>query len=513
MNGLLLILLVYITVWRPRPCQCIQERDIQRDVEDLPSVSYQVQYGIRSQRDLMANVPIDQVPMIGVNIFDAFLKNGRNNDSRALLSFMELMQHGVQSFTVDLEPRNSQWMLKKSNISFTRFLNVFQTYVNGSDNNLSANMLVLLLKISPGNESNSTGTGKNGSNLTRILDQSLGRQRIYTPDDLDYDREYGRTFSTFGANSVGWPILGSFLYDKKRRVILMEVTNHLVYQNTPYIFNGSSILHLDEGNATLGIPTTVDQIQNLSSISWKFLEASFTTTDIKQYVDIGYNPVITNEYSVGDFGDIYQLLNLTILWSWKPDQPKTIQSSDSAREHQLIAYNCAALHYTSANFSASWDVENCYAIHKGLCKHRFNDYIWVISKGHDNYFGFDSHSESKCPEDYYFSLPKTPLEQLAITQYLRNTSSEDALFWIDMNSVSVNDCWVTGGPDATCPYQRSVSKRNFVAMLTPVTVCSFVILCVVFYLNVLHVPIHNNRKSWRRIITEVSKWEVDGVPS
>lgn len=509
MNGLLLVVLACIMVWRPRPCQCAQEKNL----EDLPSISYQVQYGIRSQRDLMINVSIDQLPMVGVSIFDAFLRNGGNDDTRTLVSFMELMQHGVQSFTVDLEPRRNQWMLKKSNISFSKFLNVFQTYVNTSDNNLSANMLVLLLRISPGNESNTTSVGKTGPNLTHILDQNLGRQRIYTPDDLEYDREYGRAFNTLGSDNIGWPILGSFLYDKRRRVILMETTKSLVHQNTPYIFNGSSFLHLDQGNATLGIPTTAQEIRNTSAVSWRFLEATFTTSDIKQYMDIGYNPIITNEYSTGNFGDIYPLLNFTLLWSWQPDQPKTIQSSERDRKQQLTAYNCAALHYTSANFSASWDVENCYARHKGLCKHRFQDYLWVISKSHDTYFEFDRHSDSKCPDDYYFSLPRTPLEQLAVTQYLRNISSEDTYFWIDMNSISVSDCWVTGGPDATCPYQRSVSKRNFVSMLTPVTVCSFAILCMVLYLNLLHVPIHNNRKSWRRIINEVSKWEVDGVPS
>lgn len=510
MIRLLLVALTYIIIWGSRPCLCMQEMNM----EDLPDVSYQVEYGIRSQRDLMINVSIDQLPLVGVSLFDAFLKNGRNDDTRTLISFMELMQHGVQSFTVDLESRRNQWMLKKSNISFTKFLNVFQTYVNISDNNLSANMLVLLLRISPSNATNATSLATNETNFTDILDENLGRQRIYTPDDLRYDREYGRVYNTFNNDSVGWPALGSFLYDKRRRVVLMEISENLIHQKTPYVFNGSSVLHLDEGNATLGIPKTANEIQNLSAIGWKFLEASFTTTDIRQYVEIGYSPIITNEYSTHDFGDIYPLLNLTILWSWKPDQPITISSSNKRNQNQqLTAYNCAALHYTSANFSASWDVENCYARHKGLCKHRSQDYLWIISKGHDTYFEFDQHSDSQCPDDYYFSLPKTPLEQLAVTQYLRNSSSEDAYFWIDMNSIAVSDCWVTGGPDATCPYQRSVSKRNFVSMLTPVTVCSFVILCMVFYLNLLHVPIHNNRKSWRRIVNEVSKWEVDGVPS
>lgn len=494
-------------VWRPRPCCCLREEDR----EDLPTVSEQVQYGVRSQRDLMINVTIDQLPMVGVDIYDALFKDARNNDTTALESFMELMQHGVQSFIVDLEQKRDQWMLKKSNVSFSKFLNVFQSHVNTSDNNLSANILVLLLRISPG--SNNITEKRPSSNLTSILNQNLDRQRIYTPNDLVLDRSSGQTFNTFGVDNVGWPTLNTFLYDERKRVILVEITRSLVYRNTPYIFDGSSILHLDPGNASLGLPTTVDEIQNLSTISWRFLEASFTTSDIKQYLDIGYNPIITNEYNRNNFGNISQLLNITLLWSWQPNQPRMLQSSRKIRKHELTAYNCAILRYTFTNFSASWTVENCYAKHRGLCKSKHHDFVWMISKNRDNYFEFDKPSGSKCPDDYYFSLPKTPLEQLAVVQYLKNISTEDTSIWIDMNSVSVNDCWVTGGPQATCPYQRSVSKRNFVAMLTPVTVCSFVILCVVFYLNILRVPIHNNRKSWKRIINEVSKWEMDGVPS
>lgn len=510
MNGWLLVAFAYTLIWSARPCYCIQDTS----EKDLQNFSYQVQSGIRSQRDLMDNVTIDQVPLIGVNIFDSFLKHGKNDDTRTLINFMELMHYGVQSFTVDLEARRNEWMLKESNISFGKFLNVFHNYVNSSDNNLSANMLVLLLRISPSNSSsNSTSMGQDGNNITDILDKNLGRQRIYTPDDLEFDRENGQTYSTSGDNSVGWPILGSFLYHKRRRVVLMEITKSLVHQNTPYIFNGSSILHLDKGNATLEAPKTVAKIRSLAAIGWRFLESSFTPPDIKQYTDMGYNPIITNEYSAQNFSDIYPLLNATILWSWRPNQPKSASTNETTHGQQLVAYNCAALHYTPSNFSASWEVENCYAKHKGLCKHQSERYVWVTSKNHDTSFKFDGLNSRKCPDNYHFSLPKTPLEQLAVTQYLRNISSEDAYFWIDLNSIYVNDCWVIGGPDASCPYQRVVSKRNFVSMFTPITVCSLVILCIMLYLNLLRVPIHNNRKSWRRIVNEVSKSDVDGVPS
>ncbi|AQZ11292.1 MTC6 (YHR151C) [Zygosaccharomyces parabailii] len=513
MNGILLALLIYVMVWRPRRCLCDED-------EDLPTVASQVQYGVRSQRDLMGNVTIDQVPMVGVNVYDTLFKSGRNNESRALMSVMELMQHGVQSFVIDLEQRSNQLILRKSNVSFDKFLNVLQSYVNSSDNNLSANMMVLLLRISTEmvtkktNQSSPAGSGYNSSsqsvNMTYLLDQNLGRQRIYTPDDLENDRELGQTYNTNGTSKVGWPTLSSFLYQTKRRVVLAELTETSNKAYMPYVFNGSSIMNFDLNNATLGLPQTINQIKALSEKSWRYLEASFTPADIKVYMDYGYNPIIANEYAADNFASISELLNTTLMWSWEPNEPYSRTTDRNTLKHNLVAYNCAVLHYTALNSSAAWIVDNCYTKHRGLCRNKGNGYLWRTTVSYDTYFEF---SESKCPNGFEFSLPKTPLEQLAVSQYLANISSEDTNLWIDMNSVYVNDCWVTGGPHATCPYQRAVSKRNFVKMITPVTVCSFVILIIVCYLNFVRVPIHNNRKSWKRIVNEVSKWEVDGVPS
>lgn len=516
MNNVLLALLIYVMVWRPRPCFCAED-------EDLPTVANQVQYGVRSQRDLMGNVTIDQIPMVGVNLYDTLFKSGKNNESRALISMMELMQHGVQSFVVDLEHKSNQLILRKSNVSFSKFLNVLQSYVNSSDNNLSANMMVLLLRISPSaaaievDYSSTAGPGLNYSyqlaNMTYLLDENLGRQRIYTPDDLESDRDDGKTYDTNGPSNVGWPMLSSFLYQTRRRVVLAEMLTSSDQNLTPYAFNGSSILNFDVGNATLGVPQTSGQIEQLAEKSWRYLEASFTPADIKAYVDVGYNPIITNEYAADNFTSILKLLNTSIMWSWAPNEPYSKPADRKTLQYELVAYNCAVLQYTALNSSAVWDVDNCYAKHHGLCRNKDSGYLWRVTTGQDTYFEFDSHSDSKCPDGYEFSLPKTPLEQLAVTQYLESISAVDTDLWIDMNSVSVNDCWVTGGPQATCPYQRAVSRRNFVQMITPVTVCSFVILIIVLYLNFLRVPIHDNRKSWKRIVNEVSKWEVDGVPS
>lgn len=32
--------------------------------------------------------------------------------------------------------------------------------------------------------------------------------------------------------------------------------------------------------------------------------------------------------------------------------------------------------------------------------------------------------------------------------------------WVDFNSLDFNGCWVTGGPNATCPYSNSLSEQD-----------------------------------------------------
>lgn len=471
----------------------------------------------------MFDVTIDQLPLIGVNLSSALFNMRSTNDTQSLVAFYSLLQNGIQTFTLDLEERNNMWMVPKTNITFSDFLTTFQTFINATDDNLSANVLVLLLNISSNTRLNATrnstkysvasptNISDSSTNITYLLDQDMGRQRIYTPEDLANDRSTGSTFNVSGLNNSGWPKLETFLYLTKRRLLIAELTNNLD-QQTPYIFD-SSVLYFDKGNASLSSPNTTDDYKTLTEVAWRFLDSQFNPTDIRQYMNLGYSPIISNAYSIANISGISSILNTSIIWSWGNNQPLILETSANTQKTYLTANNCAVLKYSPMNSSSYWIVDNCYDQFEGLCKDPLHAYTWLITETKETYFAFDSNSDSKCPEGYSFALPRTPLEQASLLKHLYGLSAEARNIWIDLNSIAVSNCWVTGGPYAACPYQKTVSRRNFVEMLTPVTVCSFAILVMVSYLNLLRIPIHNNRKSWKRIVNEVSKSEMEGVPS
>lgn len=507
------LLLIWVVLWEAIRCA---------NVNGLPLVTNETPNSIRSQRDLMMNVTIDQLPLVGVNLRNVVLNKESTNDTESLMGVQSLMQSGVQTFMLELVLKDGLWNVKDTSIDFQTFLLTFQTYVNKTDDNLSANILTLNLNIStselPSNSSSNSGQGTTSIdwsspnlNLTYILDKSLGRQRIYAPSDLEADRKLGSTFNTYGQSSSGWPTLDSFLYNKRKRVLITEVSNVLGDSQVPYIFN-NTILRYEIGNKTLENPTTVDQLVNTSSFSWRFLETDFTPGDIEQYISMGYSPVIANHYSYKNLSNISELLDRSIIWSWGAGEPISTHTATTQDSVSLVAYNCAILEYFRLNNSVSWRVANCYDSNPGLCRYADHAFEWEVTDADDTYFAFDQHSGSHCSEKYNFALPRTPLELTSLVMYLEKSRTQDLEIWIDLNSIAVSDCWVSGGPYATCPYQKVVSHRNFVAMLTPVTVCCFVILLIVSYLNLLRVPIHSNRKNWRKVVNELSKTELDGVP-
>ncbi|QLQ77874.1 hypothetical protein HG537_0A01210 [Torulaspora globosa] len=514
MPTLIELLLIWTLLWDAILC-------VSFDV--LATVDSERQNAIRSQRDLMMNVTVDQLPLVGVNLGKVVLNSGSANDTESLIGMHSLMKSGVQSFMLDLELRNDSWGVKDTNVDFGTFLTSFESFVNKTDDTLSANILTLHLNISNGDLPSNSSFGDDQGlisvdpsnpmlNLTYVLDQFVGRQRIYTPDDLRTDRQVGNTFDTSGKSGSGWPTLNSFLYFKRKRVLITEVSNRLNYTEVPYIFN-NTILHYDVGNKTLETPDTIGQLLYVSTISWRYLEAEFTPAEIQQYIRMGYSPVIANYHNVGNLTEISQLLDHSIIWSWGDGEPiAAFTTATPKNSSSLVAYNCALLKYYSANSSAFWIVGNCYDRKQGLCRYAEQAFDWEVTEADDTYFAFDQHSECHCSDKYQFALPRTPLELTSLMMHLERSGTQDKEIWIDLNSIAVSDCWVTGGPYATCPYEKVVSRRNFVAMLTPVTVCCFVILLIVSYLNLLRVPIHSNRKKWRKVVNEFSKTELDGVP-
>lgn len=555
----LIIYLVLFFITCVKPCMGSSKSS---PYASWPDVSVQEQNAIRSERDIQNNITIDQLPYVGVNLRSVLFNNETFKDvtnigtttsingTDTLNNFASMLNQGLGSFVLDIEIKNETWYVLNTNIQVKDFLSTVESFLEQSNSNLSANILLFMLRIKTYITDDSEMTednmniireefnitkkpisllhnkkakGKNETqtmplNLTSLIEQNMNLDYIYKPSDLIGDNNMTASTNLIqmkntSITSLQWPTLEQFIYVKKNRILITELTTMLNYESNPYIFP-RTILHLDEGNSTLLCPSTTQEFEEISTIPWRLLESEFNYDSIQQYMHCGLSPIITNSYSISNITEITPLLDRGIIWSWKRNEPRLSNSRLLMGKDSMQAYNCAMLKFTAKNGSAYWLVDNCYSTRTMVCKNNDNPFIWTLSKEKHKYFTYyNDNDDAFCPENYTFSLPITQLEQRSLDLYLESLDTPSFSLWINLNSIAVSNCWLIGDRSYTCPYSKSVSKRNFVSMLVPVVVIAAALLVCVLYLSLLSVPIHDNRKNWRRVVNKISKSEMEGVPS
>ncbi|CAB4254888.1 similar to Saccharomyces cerevisiae YHR151C MTC6 Protein of unknown function [Maudiozyma barnettii] len=536
-----------------------------------PEISIQEQNAIRSERDIQNNITIDQLPYVGVNLQSVLFNNQTTqevsqidtttslNGTDTLNNFSSLLNQGIGSFILDVENKNRTWYILDSDIQVKDFLSTLDSFLDQSNNNLSANIILFMLRVhvnvsdndatvteddktiiqgilnhttlnstirkdvslefdeSEKKKGNSSDTQPANLNLTVLIEQNLNTKYIYKPSDLLADNNLTAlsSISTISSSAVPlqWPTLEQFLYAKLNRIVITELSTMLNNSMNPYVFP-NTILHLDKYNSTLGCPTNTEEFRNISSIQWRLLEAPFDYNGIQHYMHCGLSPIITNSFSILNITTITPLINRGIIWSWKKNEPRLSNSRLLMGKDSMQAYNCAMLKFTASNGSAYFQVDNCYSTRTMVCKNNVDPFTWTLSEDRHKYFTYYNDDDDMfCPENYTFSLPITQLEQRSLDLYLDSLDTPSFNLWINLNSIAVSNCWLIGDKSYMCPYTRSVSKRNFVSMLVPVVVIAAALLVCVLYLSLLGVPIHDNRKNWRKVVNKISKSEMEGVPS
>ena len=555
----LIIYWIILIITCMRPCLCASSSS---PYASWPEVSIQEQNAIRSERDIQNNITVDQIPYVGVNLRSVLFNDETYKDvsdigtttslngTDALNNFAAMLNQGLGSFILDIEMTNGTWYILETNIQVKDFLSTVESFLEQSNNNLSANILLFMLRVKSHisensgitdddiniirDESNITrkhitllqdkkSKAKNQTqtmplNLTSLIEQNMSIDYIYKPSDLISDNNLTAStgiaqMKNTSVTSLQWPTLEDFIYVKTNRIIITELTTILDYDSNPYIFP-RTILHLDEGNSTLICPTTTEEFEQISAIPWRLLESEFDYNNIQQYMHCGLSPIITNNYSISNITEIAPLLDRGIIWSWKKNEPRLSNSRLLMDKDSMQAYNCAMLKYTAKNGSAYWIVDNCYSTRTMVCKNKENPFVWTLSKEKHKYFTYyNDNDDSFCGENYTFSLPITQLEQRSLDLYLESLDTPSFSLWINLNSIAVSNCWLIGDRSYNCPYSKSVPRRNFVSMLVPVVVIAAALLVCVLYLSLLAVPIHDNRKNWRKVVNKISKSEMEGVPS
>ncbi|KAM3164190.1 Maintenance of telomere capping protein 6 [Lachancea thermotolerans] len=480
-----------------------------------PALSSDSLIALRSQRDVLSNISIDKVPMVGVQLNEVAFR-GTSNETESLEILASLLNVGVQAYMMDIEFDESYNLtISGSDTSLGTTLSTFKRFISSSNNYLNADMLVLLLRLKQNTNTSTKGAPSNFPNITAILDLYLGSSTLYTPSQLAYDRSSGNVAPSYGnLNSPDWPSLNYFLYSIQKRAVVFYVdTASSDALQSPAIFNASN-LNYETSNTSIVCPLTNNaQVLNTSSLSWRFLQKDYSPSDIREYTMCGYSPIIDNKYNPNSINTISNVLENSLLWSWASYEPNT---SDDTRSNStsLVARRCAVVHYTKSNSSSYWTVANCYDRKRALCKRDGNDFEWAVTQEGASYFSHhDQDGNGFCPDNFSLSLPQTALQEKSLDNYLSQLSPEGWEIWIDLNSVSVPDCWVPDGPYASCPYQKEVSTRNFVSMITPVSVFAAVTILMLIMLSWRRVPIQDNRKRWKRVINSHLGSKAEGVPA
>lgn len=220
-------------------------------------------------------------------------------------------------------------------------------------------------------------------------------------------------------------------------------------------------------------------------------------------------------------------------WSWAIDQPSDLDNttSDSVLPRDMefrtfikrdddddesdswyelssqSAYLCVTIG------SGGWTVLNCYDKYRFACRNTTNPFHWEVSETLDTYFVLSS--SGICPNGFTFAVPQLGVEQFAVRTLLTSLNAPYPI-WVDVNDITISDCYVTGGPYATCPYKEAVSTGNLLKRVAPSMLVAILIVLLLFCERILiTIPIHTNRRRhWNKAIARYYKEnDYEGVPS
>ncbi|AGO11643.1 AaceriADL137Wp [[Ashbya] aceris (nom. inval.)] len=431
----------------------------------LDNLLQQTNIAFLSQRDVMGEIHVNQVGLVGVELCSMFGSVGEGGDVIA-----EMLQAGVQMFVMDInyDEEAKRWQLCGS-MGLGEALSAVSEQIDLFLPTLYTDIVVLALR---GDVAAADANSEALRDAIRHIEQWV-----------------------IPANTVRqvWPQLNNLLYGQERRVFVVSLDEELRDALGEEAY-GPDVVTYVKGNDTI-------DCEDLTG-SWKFLERDFRLADVQEYVRCGYSPVITGN-SVAGMTDLVALVKAARLWSWAPGEPTTDITTRDVRR-------CASLAYNSTTQRAAWRATACRQLLPLLCQSADDRYRWQVAPNH---FTFEHASyNGVCPAGYKASLPRTALEQRELERYLSENYPSDEQYWIHLNSISVEKCWVVGGPETPCPYMGVVSTRNFAAMIMTSSVLVLCLLVLIILLNLVRVPVQDNRRSWKRALSSYSKAETEGVP-
>ncbi|RAH40210.1 Lectin C-type domain protein [Aspergillus brunneoviolaceus CBS 621.78] len=210
----------------------------------------------------------------------------------------------------------------------------------------------------------------------------------------------------------------------------------------------------------------------------------------------------------------YEQLSMATSWAWSIHQPADTSTSSSDSDSDTSTNNhCAVMDLTLAGH---WRAVNCSLTRHAACRVGTAPFTWRLSATAHSFADAYDHA---CPPNTSLSIPRTGVENSFLYHYLLTqfdvldsaaTATTKKEVWLDLNSLDVTSCWVTGGPDAGCPYAADPGELERRTVL--VAAIAGIVICIIAALT-LFVKCNANRRNSRRNKRVIKGWEYEGVPS
>jgi hypothetical protein len=167
----------------------------------------------------------------------------------------------------------------------------------------------------------------------------------------------------------------------------------------------------------------------------------------------------------------YQNFSYSTIWSWAPGEPRNYTSSADASSSSLFRCASTTISSSATDYAARWIVSDCSSKFFAACRAQSQPYNWTITTYPISY----SYADQACSGDYDFAAPRTALENSYLSMAMRDKSRDydGHGVWVDFNSLNVEGCWTTGGPNATCPYSNTIQQADDLQKKIVLVCCPF----------------------------------------
>ncbi|CAD1812284.1 putative integral membrane protein [Candida parapsilosis] len=437
-------------------------------------------------------------------------------------------------------------------------MSIIESYLDSSNTNFEANFLHLLLNLksihyeksnktmsleniyAPNSRSTIVGNSTLNATITPIASY------IFSPNVLDDYRQQvylsSNPYASFyNKSSTIMPTLETVLLSQYKRILVNVLSNEIVPSPRAYTID-SHDRELIFFNDTL--PTSVktakqvepycNELLKLDDDTGKYNDMSLTTEfvyvidnndyqftqdSVQNFLRCGLLPIfnatsyVIDNKNISDIGDLFISFTPYLFWSWRAGQPHVFNNSTSSNSSNSNNMDANASFRCVVMTDNGWKVDDCYEKFSIACQNKTEPNDWYIPPG-DKQTYFDV-GRGDCPDGYNFSLPRSSTEMLSLMSAVKRQNVAYPV-WIDLNDITISNCFVSGGPYAQCPYQKTVTTTRFVRMIAPASVVCIIVLIAVLLEKLLRTNhIQSNRKRyWKKALAEYySKNDYEGVPS